>query len=309
MNRAAAETSSLPARRVLRRVSLTIPGLFLAPYLVLTAFFFAWPLLDALTLAFQQTNGPASRVFVGLDNFRFLAGSADFRTALRNTLLLALGNAVLLVPLSLGLALLVNSASGRLRSFFRLALFAPHFVGQVFVGILFAVILVPRYGLLNRALQALAGWGLETPWLQTPELVLPAILLANLWVNAGFNMIYFLAALQSVDGSLVDAARIDGAGRWAVFRHVTLPAIKPVAVFVLVITTIGSFQMFELPFTLLKGYGPANAGLTGVGFLYTTAFESGDLGLASAIGWLLALLIFLVSIAQLRAVKNWATEE
>lgn len=286
-----------------------IPWLFLGPYLALTLLFFAWPFVDALVLAFQQTNGPASRIFVGLDNFRFLSGNADFHTALRNTVLLAVGNALLLLPLSLLLALLVNSSANRVRGVFRLLLFSPHLVGQVFVGILFSVLLVPRYGLLNRSLQALIGWGIEARWLQTPEFVLPAILLANLWLNAGFNMIYFLAALQTVDPHLVDAARIDGADRWAVFRHVTLPALKPVAVFVLVITTIGSFQMFELPFTLLKGYGPANSGLTAVGYLYSAAFENGDLGLASAVGWLLALIIFLVSLAQLRAVKNWAAEE
>ena len=298
-----------PSRSAHHGAARWVPYVFLAPYAVLTLVFFAWPFLDALLLAFQQTNGPVSRVFVGLDNFRFLAGNADFHTALRNTALLAAANVLLALPLSLGLALLLHATSSRFRGVFRLLLFSPHFVGQVFVGILFAVLLVPRYGLLNRFLQALFGWGLETPWLQDPALVLPAIVLAHLWLNAGFNMIYFLAALQTVDQNLVDAARIDGAGSWRVFRHVTLPAIKPIIVFVLVVTTIGSFQLFELPYTLLRGFGPANAGLTAVGFLYTSAFESGDLGLAAAVGWILAVLIFAASLAQLRVLRNWAAED
>jgi ABC-type sugar transport system permease subunit len=158
---------------------------------------------------------------------------------------------------------------------------------------------VPRYGLLNRFLHELVGWGLEVQWLQNPTMVMPAIILTNLWLYAGFNMIYFLAALQSVDQSLVEAARIDGAGPWGVFRHVTFPAIKPVAVFVLVLSTIGAFQLFELPFALLRGNGPANSGLTIVGYLYDAAYNIGDLGLASAVGWVLALIMLTVSVAQI----------
>jgi ABC-type sugar transport system permease subunit len=114
-------------------------------------------------------------------------------------------------------------------------------------------------------------------------------------------MIYFLAALQNVDHTLKEAARIDGAGRWQVFRHVTLPAIKPVAVFVVITSTIGSFQLFELPYALLDGkFGPANSGLTIVGYLYGTAFEAGDLGTGAAVGWILTLIIFIISLIQIR---------
>mgnify|MGYP003399794972 CR=1 FL=1 len=137
-------------------------------------------------------------------------------------------------------------------------------------------------------------------WFGTPEMVMRGLVLISVWMYAGFNMIYFLAALQNVDQSLVEAARIDGAGSWQVFWHVTLPSIKHVATFVVVMSTIGSFQLFELPYVLLQGTGPNNSGLTLVGYLYQTAFESGDLGTASAIGWLLAMIIFVISIAQIR---------
>src|SRR5204863_1372796 len=114
----------------------------------------------------------------------------------------------------------------------------------------------PRYGLFNRFLQALVGQGLEAHWLSQPSLIMPAIVIASLWMWVGFNMVYFLAALQSVDQSLVEAARIDGAGPFRVFLNVTLPAIAPVTTFVVVTSTIGSFQLFELPYTLLQGNPP-----------------------------------------------------
>jgi len=155
--------------------------------------------------------------------------------------------------------------------------------------------------LFNQTLQALAGWGLDQRWLEQPELIMPALIVTSLWMYVGFNMIYFLAALQNVDPNLVEAARIDGANAFQVFWNVTIPAIKPVAAFVVIMSTIGSFQLFELPYTLLKGtYGPKNAGLTMVGYLYKNAFESGDLGTGAAIGWLLAFIIFLISLAQIR---------
>ena len=160
-----------------------------------------------------------------------------------------------------------------------------------------------RNGLINRVIHALTGWGLERNWLGEPALVMPAIVLTALWIYVGFNMVYFLAALQGVDKSLEEAARIDGANRFQVFWNVTLPAMRHVVVFVVITSIIGSFQLFELPLALLPitaGHGPDNAGLTVVGYLYDVGFNSGDLGLGSAVGWVVALVILLVSALQLR---------
>ncbi len=277
------------------------PYVFLTPYVLLTCTFFVYPFVQAVLLAFYQTNGPRSRVFVGLSNFAFILSDPDFWTALRNTTVYALFSVFLQLPLSLGLALLLNTRRDRMRGFFRLLLFSPHLVGQIFVGVIFSVIFVPRYGLFNRFLQALMGWGLEERWLENPTLVMPALIVTSLWMYVGFNMIYFLAALQNVDTTLVEAAQIDGAGPWHVFWNVTLPAIKPVATFVVIMSTIGSFQLFELPYALLQGgFGPKNAGLTIVGYLYNSAFNAGDLGTGSAVGWILALIIFVISLIQIR---------
>jgi ABC-type sugar transport system permease subunit len=276
------------------------PYLFLTPYLLVTLVFFIYPLFYATILAFYQTNGPFRRAFVGLSNFSFVLGDPDFRTALWNTSIFTICSILIQLPLSLGLAMLLSARDDRLKALFRLAIFAPNLVGQVFVAVLFTMLFVPRYGLFNIFLFKLVGWGLEEHWLSDPSLVMPAIVLASLWMYVGFNMIYFLAALQNVDQGLVEAARIDGAGPVTIFLNVTIPAIMPVATFVIVTSTIGSFQLFELPYVLLQGYGPNNSGLTCVGYLYRTAFESGDLGTGAAVGWLLTFIILTISLVQLK---------
>ena len=286
------------------------PLWFLLPYLVYALAFTVYPMLNAGTLAFYQTNGPASKSFVGFDNFRFLLSDEMFHKALWNTTVFALCSVFLQLPLSMGLALLLNSSQGRAKAVVRLVLFSPNLVGQIFVGILFYVLLTPRYGLVNRILHELIGWGLDEQWLGNPALVMPAIVLTSLWIWVGFNMIYFLAALQGVDKSLEEAARIDGANPFQVFWNVTLPSMRHVVVFVVVTSIIGSYQLFELPLALLAssdGRGPDNAGLTVVTYLYEVGFNAGDLGLGSAIGWLVALIIFVLSVLQIRASR--VTEE
>ncbi len=275
------------------------PWLFLAPFLATFAVFLVYPLFQSVALALQQTFGPRFSEFVFLANFRDLFADPDFYVALRNTCVYAAASVLLQLPLSLALALLLNRPDVRGRAFFRLIFFSPALVGAVFVGVMFGIIFQRRTGLLNIALNRLTGFDLDFPWLQ--EYVMLALVLASLWMWTGFNMIYFLAALQNVDHDLLDAAHIDGAGPWQRFLHVVLPAIRPVAGFVLLLSLIGSFQLFELPYLLLgNSAGPDNRGLTVVMYLYQTGFEVGDLGYASAIGWVLALILIALAVVQRR---------
>jgi ABC-type sugar transport system permease subunit len=298
--------ATAPAPRAARAVSPKFgryPEWVPWPYLLLTSVFFVYPFLNAATLAFYQTNGPRSRVFVGLSNFRFLLGDETFHRALLNTTVFAFASVGLQLPLSMALALLLNQGNDRVKGFFRLILFSPNLVGQIFVGILFSVLFTPRYGLINRTVQAVVGWGLEERWLSNPTLVLPAIILTSLWLWVGFNMVYFLAALQGVDKSLEEAARTDGASEWQVFWHVTLPSMRHVVMFVVIMSIIGSYQLFELPLALLhqtSGAGPDNSGLTVITYMNDVAFQNGDLGLGSAVGWVLAVVIFTISLIQVR---------
>lgn len=279
------------------------PYLFVSPFLILFAVFGAYPIIKSLTLSLYATSGPKDAVFVGMANFRFLFSDADFHTAVRNTAVYAFWSVFLQLPISLGLAILLTQKWVRGREFFRLAFFSPHLLGQVFVGVLFSVLFMPQYGLVNIGLSGVTGGAIakNTKWLQDANMVMPALVLTSIWMYAGFNMIYFLAALQSVDKDLYEAAQVDGASGWQTFNAVTLPSIKPVAVFVLVTATLGSFQLFELPYILLgNGPGPNNAGLTIVMYLYDRGFLPGDLGYASAVGWTLAIGLLIISLIQVR---------
>jgi ABC-type sugar transport system permease subunit len=274
------------------------PWLFCAPFLLLFAAFTVWPLARSLVLALQQTFGPRRAVFVGLDNFAFLLGDPLFWQALRNTAVYAAGAVLVQLPLALGLALLLNRPGLRGRALFRLVFFAPSLVGLVFVGVMFALLFQKRTGLINAGLHALfAAWDPEFAW--TDRHVMASLIVASTWLYAGFNMVYFLAALQHVDRELVEAASLDGAGPWARFRHIVWPQIRPVAGFVVLLALIGSFQAFELPWVLLNNTaGPDNGGLTVVMYLYQTGFLTGNLGYASAIGWCLGLLLATAAAAQ-----------
>jgi ABC-type sugar transport system permease subunit len=247
---------------------------------------------------------------VGLGNFTFMFSDPSFYRALKNTAVFALGSVFLQLPVSLGLAILLNSRLVLFRNTFRFIFFSPYLLGSVFTSVLFGVIYAPFYGLLNVSLNRFFGLAIDRDWLQTPGLVMPALILTALWMYAGFNMVYFLAALQTVDKDLLDAAAVDGANAWQRFWHITMPSIKPVAVFVVVLSTIGSFQLYELAYLMLgNGPGPEESGLTVVMYLYLRGFYSGDLGYASAVGWTLALIVLTISIGQMRMSGTWRKED
>ncbi len=275
----------------------------LGPFLLIFALFGAYPLLRAVLLAFQQTFGPGTARYVGLSNFWHLSQDPLFWKALANTCVYTAGSVFIQLPLALGLALLLNREGVRARGLLRALFFAPSLVGVVFVAMMFSVIFEKRTGLLNQLLHRAIGFDLEFPWLD--RYVMAALIVASLWLYVGFNMVYFLAALQNVPTHLLEAAQIDGAGAARRFLHVTLPSIRPVAAFVVLLSIIGSFQLFELPWVMLNSSGgPDNRGLTIVLYLYQTGFQTGDLGYASAIAWVLALLLMACSIAMRRVLRG-----
>jgi ABC-type sugar transport system permease subunit len=277
------------------------PYAFVAPFVILFLTFTLYPVARSLILSFYRSAGPRENQFIGFDNYAFLLRDQQFHVAVFNTLLYTVLYLSLYIPLALGLAILLNSPRVRFRNAFRFAFFSTHLVGQVFVAVLFYMLLSPRHGLVNRAIGAVMPWiGSEIQWRANPALAMPAMVIASLWISIGYGMIYFLAALQNVDPQLYEAAEVDGAGRSSQFWHVTLPGIRPVLVFILLVGTIGALQLFELPYVFFDGPGPGMAGLTIVMYLYQQGFETGNIGYAAAIGWVLVLIIFLISMAQLR---------
>ncbi len=293
--------------RLFRFQQRNAPYLFVLPFILIFCTFGLYPIVKSVILSLYMTNGPKDPVYVGLGNYRFLLTDPDFHKAVWNTAVFAFWSVFLQLPLSLGLALLLSARWVKGREWLRLAFFSPNLVGQVFVGVLFTVLFLPQYGLINRGIHTvLPRIPIDTKWLADSGLVMPALVLTSLWMYVGFNMIYFLAALQAVDRELYEAALVDGANSWRQFWAVTVPGIKPVAVFVVVMSTIGSFQLFELPWILLgQSSGPDQSGLTIVMYLYGQGFVTGDLGYASAIGWTLAFIVLVISLFQLRVTGAW----
>jgi ABC-type sugar transport system permease subunit len=293
---------------VMRR---TAPWLFLSPFLVLFAVFWAWPLVHSLFLSLHQTIGPGRERFVGLDNFTFLLGDGLFWTAVWNTCRYTVLFVVIELVLALALALALDHPRLRLRAGLRLAFFSPHLIGGVFVAVLFSLLLSQRHGLVNVwidnvtwALHAILPFipasGAELNWTGRPGLARLAVLLAGLWLSIGYSMLFILGALQAVDRDLYEAAQLDGAGPWQRFWHITLPGIRPTLGFLALMGTIGAFQLFELPYVLFQGSGPEHSGLTIVMYLYQQGFHTGDLGYAAAIGWTFTLMVLVLSLIQIR---------
>jgi ABC-type sugar transport system permease subunit len=282
------------------------PYLFVAPFVILFCAFMLYPLGRSVWLSLYKVASPRTMRFMGLGNYWFLAHDLVFLWSVLNTVYFTVAFLLLEIPLALGLAIVLNSPRLRGRSFLRLAFFSPHLVGGVFVAIIFNLLLTPRHGLVNRAIGGIFPFiGTETQWTGKPALTMPAIVMAALWLSVGYGMVYLLAALQGVDRELYDAADVDGAGRWARFRHVTLPGIRPVLRFLIVVGIIGSLQLFELPYVMFgQTTGPAGSAMTIVMYLFAMGFETGDPGYASAVGWALVVIILLVSLVYFRAQRR-----
>ncbi len=264
------------------------PLLFLLPFAGLFITFVGYPLARSIALSLRKSVGPELSIFVGLANYRFILRDLLFWLAVVNTAGFTLVYLLLQIPLSLGLAILLNSPRLRGRTIFRFAFFAPALVGPVFVAVIFSLLLAQRHGPVNRLIGTILPWvGTELNWTGDPRLAIPALILASLWLSVGYGMIYFLAALQAVDRELYEAARMDGAGPIGEFFHVTLPGIRPILGFLILVGAIAGFQLFELPYILFQGAGAGSRGLTIVMYLFQYGFEIGDIGYASAVGWIL----------------------
>jgi len=265
---------------------------FVTPALALITVFFAIPVLGAFVLSFTDFDlysiaDPASTRFIGLKNYHDLFASPLFWTALRNTSLFVIVGGPLSVLTSLGAALLVNGKLVRFKPFFRSAFFAPWVTTLVAVALVWRYIYHPQYGPLNAALSTLGVAPID--WLGNPRWAMPAIILLSVWKNFGYNMLVFLAGLQSIPEELYEAAALDGAGAWHRLRHITLPMLGPTFIFVGVVTMIASFQIFSEPYVMTAG-GPLKSTLTLVLFMYEEGFRWWRLGYAASIAVVLCLL-------------------
>ena len=279
---------------------------FVAPALLVIAVFFFLPVVAAFLISLTDFDiyalaDLANLRFVGLGNYLKLLQTPLFWQALGNTLYFVGAGVPLSIAASLGAALLLHSRLTRFKPFFRTALFAPVVTTLVAVAVIWRYLFNTRYGLLN---YALGGLGIDPiDWLGDPHWAMPAIILFAVWKNFGYNMIIFLAGLQSIPDELYEAARIDGASVWRQFASVTLPMLSPVVMLVAILTIAGYFQLFAEPYVMTQG-GPLQSTVSVLYFMYEEGFKWWNLGSASAVAFVLFLLIFAVTALQLRG-KRW----
>ncbi|MBB6599414.1 sugar ABC transporter permease [Luteimonas sp. MC1825] len=276
--------------------------LFAAPALLVLGVFFALPVLSALLISLTDFDlyalaEPGNLRFVALGNYIDLLQTPLFWKALWNTSYFVVVGVPLSVAVSLGAALLLNSGLARARAFFRTALFAPVVTTLVAVAVIWRYLFHSSYGLVNWALGHV-GIG-PVDWLGDPAWAMPTIILFAVWKNFGYNMVIFIAGLQAIPVDLYEAARIDGASRWRQFLHITLPMLGPVLLVVGVITVSGYFQLFAEPYVMTRG-DPLQSTVSVLYFMFEEGFKWWNLGRASAVAFMLFLVILAVTTLLLR---------
>ena len=273
------------------------PATGVLPWVACFGLFGLLPLLAALVLSFQAYNPlrPDLVRWIGLENYGRALASPSFWHALRTTAIFVAGT----LPVTLTLAYLVAGLLSRIRraeGFFRAAIFFPATLSMVVISLVFKS-LYAEEGLLNSWLAA-AGLG-RVHWLQDPALALPSIMLMDIWASAGYYAILILAGRKTLPREQLDAARLEGLSAWTVERRIVLPHLKPVLLFVVLLNTIRSFQIFIEVFVLTRG-GPLESTLTLVYHLYERAFYHFEMGYASALAYLLLALVGIVLLIQRR---------
>lgn len=280
-----------------------IVALFLAPSLIPLTLFTLVPMVGSLWVALHDWNLITPMEFVGLANFRELLADGDTWAAFGHTLGYIAGYLPLVYLLGLAAALALNTAL-RGRNVFRAAYFLPVVTSWVVVALLWRWLLSPSNGLVNHLLGLV---GIDGPgWWTDPTWAMPSVILASAWKDLGFVMIILLAGLQAIPGELYDAARVDGTSTWQRFRHVTLPLLSPSTFFVVVISLINGFQVFDQVYVMTGG-GPAGSTEVVVQQIYDLTFRYGRAGDASALSWLLFVVVLVVTVVQVRGQRRWVT--
>jgi len=287
------------------RQKVYIPYFFLAPALGTLLVFFFLPVIAAFVISFTDFDiyalGNLQRArFIALGNFRQLLSDPLFAKALFNTCYFVLVGGTLTIIIALFAAIGLNSPRLYFRNWFRLALFMPVVTTLVAVAVVWRYLYHPRFGLINYVLSLVSIEPID--WLGDPHWAMPALIVLAVWKNFGYYMMIFLAGLQAISEQLYEAARIDGAGWWRQFRHITLPQLAPTTFFVTLMTIISYFQFFAEPYVMTQG-GPLNATLSVVLYLYQQGFRWWRMGYASAIAFVLFLIVFVLALIRLTLQK------
>lgn len=277
--------------------------LFILPAFIGTLIFIIIPVFGSFAISLTRWNMIGSPEFVGINNYIELFQAQDFYLVLWNTFYYAFITTIfgIIIPLILAVAI-DRKIKGS--GFLKTAYFLPFITPMIVVAIVWAWIFDPNYGILNWFL----GVGDKIAWLYDKNFAMPAVILVSVWKNIGYNMVIFLAGLQAIPETLNEAAEIDGATGIKKFVKVTLPMLSPTIFFVSIMTTISSFQVFDLIYLMTEG-GPQNSTMVMVYWLYKNAFEYFKLGTASAIAYVLFTIILVLTLIQWFTRKKWVLNE
>lgn len=289
----------------LRRHEAMWGYLFLLPFILGVVVWQALPLLLSLYHSFTDYEVLTPPVWVGLENYETMVNDKLFWTSLANTLVFTVMSVSIFMVFALGGALLLNAKVRGIR-IFRVVTYLPSQLPIVASAFIFLWIFEPNFGIANHLLRTL---GVEDPprWLFDPGLAKPTLAIMGIW-GIGTGIIIFLAGLQSVPESLYDAAKVDGASAVRQFWHVTLPMVSPVLLFNLIISIIGSFQVFDLAYLMTKG-GPGTETLFYVLYIFRNAFELFKMGYASALAWVFFLIVLVLTFLNFRLSRRWVHYE
>ncbi|HET7169063.1 MAG TPA: sugar ABC transporter permease [Candidatus Limnocylindrales bacterium] len=276
--------------------------LFLGPTLIGLFALSAGPILASFGIALTDWDLLSPPTFVGLDNFAALMADERFQMALRNTVFYTVVSVPIGMVLALGLALALDQ---RVRgiALVRTMYFLPLVTSTTAIALVWLWIYSPQGGLLNTII-GLFGIPAQK-WVSNPVLAMPSIIAMSVWQGLGFNVIIFLAGLQAIPQEYYDAAAVDGAGRWARFRQVTLPLLTPTVFFTGILAFIGSFQVFDQVYVLARPGEPTKATITLVYYIYQRGFDQFKMGLAASASWVLFLIVAILTIVYFRSQRRW----
>jgi len=283
--------------------------IFLSPALILFALTIVYPLFYAAWISLQSWPVFGAKQFIGLGNYARMLNDPVFWQSLRVTFVWTLGVVPAVMVLGLGVAVVLNTSWLRGQGIFRTIYFVPVVSSMVASGFVWRWLFEPSLGVINWFIRSV---GLPGPgWLASTTWALPAIMTVGVWKQIGYAMVLFLAGLQTIPREFVEAAEIDGASKWQVFRHITIPLLNPTIVFVAVILVINAFRVFTIPyvmtaggFTYLTPGGPLNSTRVFVLHIYDLAFKRFDMGYGSANAFFLLILIMAVTLVQLRIIQR-----
>jgi len=304
LSRAEPTARVAPARRRARHRETALFYLLISPWLLGLLVLSVGPIVASILISLTDWSMMETPQWIGLANYRRMLADPLLWQSLRNTIIFSVASVGLGLVSNLAIAVLLNQRV-RLLGVFRTIFYLPSVVAGVSTAILWITILDPNYGLVNYVLGLV---GIQGPgWLQSEQWVIPGLVLMSVW-GSGNTVVIFLAGLQGIPDTLLDAARIDGAGALRRFWHVTVPMVSPIIFFAMVTGFIGSLQAYTLVLLMTQG-GPANASLMIGLYVYQNAFQFFDLGYASALSWVVFLLILVITAIQFLGARRWVHYE